>query len=51
MLALPALAFSHGAVEMWVPAGAAVGIWLSWTVLAKKLAPLHHRSEQFSHYP
>ena len=37
MLALPALAFSHGAVEMWVPAGAAVGIWLSWTVLAKKL--------------
>ena len=37
MLALPALAFSHGVVEMWVPAGAAVGIWLSWTVLAKKL--------------
>ncbi len=37
MLALPALAFSSGVVEIWVPAGAAVGIWLSWTVLAKRL--------------
>ena len=37
MLALPALAFSSGVVEMWVPAAAAIGIWLSWTVLAKRL--------------
>ena len=37
MLALPALAFTSGAVEVWVPAGAAVGVWLSWTVLAKRL--------------
>ncbi len=37
MLALPALTFTNGAVEMWVPVGAAVGIWLSWTVLAKRL--------------
>ena len=37
MLALPALAFSHGAVEIWVPFGAVVGIWLSWTVMAKRL--------------
>ena len=37
MLALPALAFSGGLVEMWVPTSAAVGIWLSWTLLAKRL--------------
>ena len=37
MLALPALTFTNGAVEIWVPVGAAVGIWLSWTVLAKRL--------------
>ena len=45
MLALPALAYTNGAVEMWVPVGAAVGIWLSWTVLARRLRQLHHRSE------
>ena len=37
MLALPALAFSSGVVEVWVPAAAAVGILLSWTILAKRL--------------
>ena len=37
MLALPALAFVSGAVEVWVPAAAALGVWLSWTVLAKRL--------------
>ena len=37
ILALPALAFTNGAVEMWVPASAVVGIWLSWTILAKRL--------------
>ncbi|MDE2718885.1 MAG: sodium/proline symporter [Chloroflexota bacterium] len=37
MLALPALAFTSGAVEVWIPAGAALGVWLSWTVLAKRL--------------
>ena len=37
MLALPALAFASGAVEIWVPAALVVGIWLSWTVLAKRL--------------
>ena len=37
MLALPALAFTGGLVEMWVPVCAAIGIWLSWTLLAKRL--------------
>ncbi|MCY4107431.1 MAG: sodium/proline symporter [Chloroflexi bacterium] len=37
MLALPALAFVSGAVEVWVPAAAALGVWLSWAVLAKRL--------------
>ena len=37
MLALPALTFTNGAVEVWVPTCAAVGVWLSWTVLAKRL--------------
>ncbi len=37
MLALPALAFTSGALGIWVPAGAAIGVWLSWTLLAKRL--------------
>ena len=37
MLALPALAFTGGLVEMWVPVCAAIGVWLSWTLLAKRL--------------
>ena len=37
MLALPALAFTGGLVELWVPACAAIGVWLSWTLLARRL--------------
>ena len=37
MLSLPALAFTGGAVAWWIPASAVVGIWLSWTLLAKRL--------------
>ena len=37
MLALPALAFVGGLVELWVPVCAAIGVWLSWTLLAKRL--------------
>ena len=37
ILSLPALAFTNGAVAMWIPASSAVGIWLSWVVLAKRL--------------
>ena len=37
MLAVPALAFTNGAVEVWVPACVAVGVWLSWTLLARRL--------------
>ena len=37
MLALPALAFMGGVVELWVPVCAAIGVWLSWTLLAKRL--------------
>ena len=33
----PALAFTSGAVRIWVPVGAMIGIWLSWTLLAKRL--------------
>ena len=37
MLALPALAFTGGLVEMWVPVFASIGIFLSWTLLARRL--------------
>ena len=37
MLALPALAFTDGAVSIWVPVAASIGIWLSWTVIARRL--------------
>ena len=37
MLALPALMFTNGAVELWVPLCAAIGVWLSWTLLARRL--------------
>ena len=37
MLALPALAFTGGLVSMWVPVCASIGVWLSWTLLAKRL--------------
>ena len=37
MLALPALAYSSGLVENWIPIALAAGLWLSWTVLARRL--------------
>ena len=37
MLALPALAYTGGAVAWWIPASAVVGIALSWTLLAGRL--------------
>lgn len=37
MLALPALAFTNGAVEIWVPVAIIVGVWLSWTFIAGRL--------------
>lgn len=37
MLALPALAFTGGLVELWVPVCATIGIFLSWTLLARRL--------------
>ena len=37
MLALPALAFTNGAVEIWVPVAIVVGMWLSWTFTAGRL--------------
>ena len=37
MLSLPALAYVGGAVAWWIPASAVIGIWLSWSLLAKRL--------------
>ncbi len=37
MLALPALAFTNGAVEIWVPVAIVIGVWLSWTFIAGRL--------------
>ena len=37
MLALPALAFTDGAVSVWVPIAAATGVLLSWQVIARRL--------------
>ena len=37
MLALPALAFTNGAVEIWVPVAIVAGVWLSWTFIAGRL--------------
>lgn len=37
MLALPALAYVSGLVEIWIPIAAAIGLWLSWTFLARRL--------------
>ena len=37
ILSLPALAFMNGAMAMWIPTSSAIGIWLSWRVLAKRL--------------
>lgn len=37
MMALPALAFTNGGVEIWVPAAIVIGVWLSWTFIAGRL--------------
>lgn len=37
MMALPALAFTYGAVEIWVPVAIVTGVWLSWTFIASRL--------------
>ena len=37
MLVFPALAFVSGAVELWTAFGIVLGIWLTWTILAKRL--------------
>ena len=37
MLALPALAFTNGAVEIWVPVAIVAGVWLSWTFVDGRL--------------
>ena len=37
MLALPALAFTNGIVEIWVPVSIVAGVWLSWTLIASRL--------------
>ena len=37
MLALPALAFTDGMVQIWVPVAIVVGVWLSWTFIAGRL--------------
>ncbi len=37
MLALPALAFTDGAVSMWTPVAAATGLLLSWLLIARRL--------------
>ncbi len=37
ILVFPALAFQHGLVEMWTAIMLVIGVWASWTVLAKRL--------------
>ena len=37
MMALPALAFTNGAVEIWVPVAIVAGVWFSWTFIAGRL--------------
>ncbi|MXY80064.1 MAG: sodium/proline symporter [Chloroflexi bacterium] len=37
MLVLPALAYVGGLVELWIPIALVVGLWLSWTLIAKRL--------------
>ncbi len=37
MLALPALAFTGGANILWLVGFLAVGVWLNWTLVAKRL--------------
>ena len=37
ILVFPALAFQHGLVELWTAIMLVIGVWTSWTVLAKRL--------------
>ena len=37
MLALPALAFTEGANTLWLVGFLAVGVWLNWTLVARRL--------------
>ena len=37
MLVFPALAFSAGMMHMWTLVGIVVGLWMSWTIMAKRL--------------
>ena len=37
ILVFPALAFQHGLVEAWTAAMLVAGVWVSWTLLAKRL--------------
>ena len=37
MLALPALAFIEGANILWLVGFLAVGVWLNWTLVARRL--------------
>ncbi len=37
MLVFPALAFMHGAVEFWTVFSIVLGLWLTWTIYAKRL--------------
>ena len=37
MLALPALAFTEGANILWLVGFLAVGVWLNWTFVARRL--------------
>lgn len=65
MMALPALAFTNGAVPIWVPVAIVAGVWLSWALIASLLlwqrrvasiglpAPAHRNDESPGppHYP
>ena len=37
VLVFPALAFQHGLGELWTALALVVGIWCSWTIIAKRL--------------
>ncbi len=37
VLVLPALAFASGVVHMWTVLGLVSGVWLGWTIIAKRL--------------
>ena len=37
MLVVPALAFQHGLIHMWIVLSLVIGLWFTWTILAKRL--------------